>query len=212
MEWSVGAYIGSASKEDDLHETLDVHLWRMASLYARYAPEFVAQRKAVNAGEIGNCPCRALMSHARLANAGKSPSEDGPNGPAFDICCGRKELHSCEGTGPVELWLFRQPKTAAALMGGRIFPTPWIRALSRLRNQAALARSLSSWNRARPTIIAWFFCPRARPKPCGTGVDCGNTPRRAVAVQFWSKTDAHMECKIRASVVRCLGILGCGED
>ncbi len=69
MEWSVGAYIGSASKEDDLHETLDVQLRRMASFYTRYAREIVAQRKAINAGEIGYFPYRALMSHVRLANA-----------------------------------------------------------------------------------------------------------------------------------------------
>lgn len=69
MEWSVGAYIGSASKEDDLHESVDVHLRRMESFYTRYAHEIVAQRKAINAGEIGYFPYRALMSHARLANA-----------------------------------------------------------------------------------------------------------------------------------------------
>ena len=97
-EWSAGAYIESAMPDDDeLRVAIDTQLRRLASFYARYAAEIVAQREAIEHGEIEMIPYRELLTHRRHANAARLPSQPGTIGGAFDIYYGMKELHSRDG-------------------------------------------------------------------------------------------------------------------
>ena len=97
-EWSAGAHIESAMPDDDgLRAAIDVRIRRLASFYARYAAEIVAQRAAIGSGEIEMKPYRELLTRQRHANAAKLPSERGTIGGAFDIYYGMKELHSRDG-------------------------------------------------------------------------------------------------------------------
>ena len=94
-EWSVGAYIESViPQEENLKDVIDAQLHRLASFYARYAAEIMAQRQAINDGEINLVSYRQFISDKRLANAKKLPSKNGTIGGAFDIYYGMKELHS----------------------------------------------------------------------------------------------------------------------
>lgn len=97
-EWSAGAYITSAMPdENELRSAIDVLLRRLASFYARYAAEIMAQREAIDAGEIEMHSYRHLISPRRHINAAKLPSEHNTIGGAFDIYYGMKELHSRDG-------------------------------------------------------------------------------------------------------------------
>lgn len=100
-EWSAGAYVASTPPEEaELRAAVDVQLRRMASFYTRYAAEVVAQRDAIDAGDIDMYPYREMLSEARLNNARALPARAGTLGGAFDIYYGMKELHSREGIGP----------------------------------------------------------------------------------------------------------------
>ncbi|WP_223274932.1 N-6 DNA methylase [Tateyamaria sp. syn59] len=100
-EWSAGAYIASAVPEDDeLRYAVDVQLRRLASFYTRYAAEIVAQREAIDAGDIVLQPYREMLTPIRISNAAKLPSNKGTIGGTFDIYYGLKELHSREGIAP----------------------------------------------------------------------------------------------------------------
>ena len=97
-EWSAGAYIESAiPAAEELKEAIDVQLRGLASFYARYAAEIMAQRGAIESGEIELRAYRGMLSQRRIANAKSLPKEDGTIGGAFDIYYGMKELHSRDG-------------------------------------------------------------------------------------------------------------------
>lgn len=97
-EWSAGAYIESAlPDEDELKGVIDVQLRGLASFYTRYATEIMAQRKAIDSGEIVVRPYREMLSSQRLTNAKRLPKEKGTIGGSFDIYYGMKELHSRDG-------------------------------------------------------------------------------------------------------------------
>ena len=97
-EWAVGAYIDSkVASDDELKESADILLRRLASFYVRYAKEIVAQREAVRSEDIVVTPYRKLVTAGRLKNASKLPSLEGTIGGMFDILYGMKELHSREG-------------------------------------------------------------------------------------------------------------------
>ena len=97
-EWAVGAYITSnVANDDELRESADILLRRLASFYVRYAKEVVAQRAAVRSGDIDVVPYRSIVTASRLANAAKLSTVDGTIGGMFDILYGMKELHSREG-------------------------------------------------------------------------------------------------------------------
>ena len=97
-EWSAGAYIESAlPDEDELKQAIDVQLRCLASFYARYAAEIMAQRKAIESDEVEIRPYREMLSRQKLANAKRLPKEDGTIGGAFDIYYGMKDLHSRDG-------------------------------------------------------------------------------------------------------------------
>ena len=97
-EWAVGAYIDSrVASDDELKESADLLLRRLASFYVRYAKEIVAQREAVDSEDLTVAPYRTLVTSSRLKNASKLPSTEGTIGGMFDILYGMKELHSREG-------------------------------------------------------------------------------------------------------------------
>ena len=97
-EWAPGAYIESSPPDEtEIKEAVDVHLRRLASFYARYAREIVAQRHAIENGELALRPYRDMISTARLRNAEAMRSSDGTIGAMFDVYYGMKELHSREG-------------------------------------------------------------------------------------------------------------------
>ena len=96
--WAVGAYILSAPPPlDVLKENVDVLLRRLTSFYTRYAPEIVAQRAAIERGELCAKSYREIAGESRLQRATLHPSKPGTIGGAFDILYGMKELHSREG-------------------------------------------------------------------------------------------------------------------
>ena len=100
-EWAVGAYIPSApASEDELRDSVDVLLRRLASFYTRYSAEVVTQRAAIKSEDLEVVPYRDLLSNRRLENAAMLPSEEGTIGAMFDIVYGMKELHSREGIPP----------------------------------------------------------------------------------------------------------------
>jgi type I restriction enzyme M protein len=100
-EWAVGGYIPSApASEDELKDSVDVLLRRLASFYTRYAAEVVAQRAAIKGRDLDVVPYRSLLTIQRLANAAALHSAEGTIGETFDIFYGMKELHSREGIPP----------------------------------------------------------------------------------------------------------------
>lgn len=101
MEWAAGAYIESAiPAEDELKTAIDVLLRRLASFYTRYAPEVLAQRRAIVRGEIEQVAYRDHVSKAKLANAAEITGEKDELGGQFDILYGLGEIESREGIPP----------------------------------------------------------------------------------------------------------------
>lgn len=101
MEWAAGAYITSAQPdEEESKEAVDVLLRRLASFYTRYAPEVLAQRRAIAAGEINEVDYRATASPKKLENAAKIDGAQDDVGGRFDILYGLGEIESREGIPP----------------------------------------------------------------------------------------------------------------
>lgn len=122
-EWSAGAHIESAPPGDDeLRAAIDVQLRRMASFYARYAVEIIAQQWAVARGEIDVRPYRDTLSERQRLNAERLPSEPGTIGGEFDIYYGMKELHSREGMGPGETLIISPREDYNGTYGWLDFP------------------------------------------------------------------------------------------
>ena len=102
-EWTVGAYIASASPEpDELKLSVDQLMRRLFSFYVRFAQEVAKQRQSVAEGRLIPESYPAKLSNARLANSDALPRTDGTVGGAFRIFYGQKELHSREGIAPGE--------------------------------------------------------------------------------------------------------------
>lgn len=102
-EWAPGAYIPSAlPTEEELKVSIDELLRRLASFYARYAPQVAAQRSGLKSGELNAQHYRELVGSTRLKNAQSIPCEPDTIGYFFDIFYGQKELHSREGIPPGE--------------------------------------------------------------------------------------------------------------
>ena len=99
-EWAPGAYIRSAPPQKDaLKEAADELLRRLLSFYARYAPNVIAQRKAIANGEISMQAYQAHLS-ARKKEQAQRLSKQAPAGALgsmFQIYYGMKELHSRRG-------------------------------------------------------------------------------------------------------------------
>jgi hypothetical protein len=101
MEWAAGAYIESASPDEaELSSAIDVLLRRLASFYTRYAPEVLAQRDAIAAGEINQVVYRDYVSKKKLENAAAIAGADDEIGGQFDILYGLGEIESREGIPP----------------------------------------------------------------------------------------------------------------
>ena len=98
MEWAAGAYIESAIPEEaELRAAIDVLLRRLASFYTRYAPEVLAQRRAIARGEIEQVVYRDYVSDKKLENACKITGGTDEIGGQFDIFYGLGEIESREG-------------------------------------------------------------------------------------------------------------------
>lgn len=100
-EWSAGAYIPSAPQEDDeFRDYVDVLIRRLASFYTRYAPEILAQRRAIAAGELNKVSYRDIATKAKLDNAAAITGRDDAVGGRFDMLYGLGEIESREGIPP----------------------------------------------------------------------------------------------------------------
>lgn len=100
-EWSAGAYIPSAPpEENEFRDAVDILLRRLASFYTRYAPEILAQRRAIEAGEIKKVSYRSIASEAKLANAAAIAGNHDEIGGRFDMFYGLGEIESREGIPP----------------------------------------------------------------------------------------------------------------
>jgi hypothetical protein len=98
MEWAAGAYIESAIPEEgELKEAVDVLVRRLASFYTRYAPEVLAQRRAIASGEITQVNYRTIVSGKKRANAAAIIGGTSEVGGRFDIYYGLGEIESREG-------------------------------------------------------------------------------------------------------------------
>lgn len=98
MEWAAGAYIVSAQpEEEEMREAVDVLIRRLASFYTRYAPEIIAQRRALDAGEIAKVNYRNIVSAKKAENAGEITGADDEIGGRFDVFYGLGEIESREG-------------------------------------------------------------------------------------------------------------------
>jgi type I restriction enzyme M protein len=98
MEWAAGAYIGSAIPDDiELRSAIDILLRRLASFYTRYAPEVLAQRQAIHAGEINQISYLEHVSKKKLENASGIGGESDEIGAQYDILYGLGEIESREG-------------------------------------------------------------------------------------------------------------------
>ncbi len=96
--WAAGAYIPSAIPSVEmLRQNIDILIRRLTSFYARYAPEIVAQREAIENGELVVHPYRELVGEARIKKTAKLPSKVRTIGGTFDIFYGMKKLHSRDG-------------------------------------------------------------------------------------------------------------------
>jgi hypothetical protein len=101
MEWAAGAYIESAPPDEtELSAAIDVLLRRLASFYTRYAPEVLAQRDAIAAGDINQVVYRDYVSKKKLENAAAIAGADDEIGGQFDILYGLGEIESREGIPP----------------------------------------------------------------------------------------------------------------
>ncbi|MFH1599623.1 MAG: N-6 DNA methylase [Pseudomonadota bacterium] len=99
IEWSPGAFIPSAlPTPEEVRETVDVQLRRLASFYVRFAQEVVKQRAEIAAGNINISSYQTQLSQVRLSNslALSKQAVPGTIGDVFDIYYGLKELHSRE--------------------------------------------------------------------------------------------------------------------
>ncbi len=100
-EWSPGAYIPAAiPSEDELKDSIDELLRRLASFYVRYAAEVARLRKSVEAEELKVFEYRSICGPKRLKNARTLPKAAGTIGEHFDLFYGQKELHSRDGIPP----------------------------------------------------------------------------------------------------------------
>jgi hypothetical protein len=101
MEWAAGAYIDSATPDDaELTGAIDVLLRRLASFYTRYAPEVLAQREAIEAGDISKVAYRDHVSKKKIENAAEIGGADDEIGAQYDILYGLGEIESREGIPP----------------------------------------------------------------------------------------------------------------
>ncbi len=97
-EWAVGAYVPAwPPTEHELTTSADVLLRRLASFYARYAPEISALRHAAESGVLDVQDYLDGVGPQKRRNAEKLPAAPGTIGGAFWIFYGMKELHSREG-------------------------------------------------------------------------------------------------------------------
>ncbi len=100
-EWSAGAYIPSAPpEENEFREAVDILLRRLASFYTRYAPEVLAQRSAIEAGEINKVGYRSIVTKAKLENAAAITGSPDEVGGRFDLFYGLGAIESREGIPP----------------------------------------------------------------------------------------------------------------
>ena len=94
-EWSPGAYITSATEDEDKQKAaVDILLRRLASFYTRYAPEILAQRRAVENGEIEQKKYLDFVSSIKRTNAERRTGEDDEVGGRFDILYGLGDVES----------------------------------------------------------------------------------------------------------------------
>ncbi len=101
MEWAAGAYIESAPPEEkELSEATDVLLRRLASFYTRYAPEVIAQRRAIASDEIKQVIYRDVVSEQKRKNAEEITGPGDTIGGRFDIYYGLGEIESRDGIPP----------------------------------------------------------------------------------------------------------------
>lgn len=99
--WGAGAYIPSAiPTEEELKESADELLRRMASFYVRYAAEVSRLRSRVKREELEVSEYKNMLTEARLRNAQELPKTKDTIGAFFDIYYGQKELHSRDGIPP----------------------------------------------------------------------------------------------------------------
>lgn len=100
-EWAAGAYIESAIPADsEMREAVDVLQRRLASFYTRYAPEVLAQRAAIEAGDIEQVAYRSTMSRQKVKNAAAITGSADQVGGRFDIYYGLGEIESRDGMVP----------------------------------------------------------------------------------------------------------------
>ena len=100
-EWSPGAYIESAIPEErERMDAVDVLVRRLASFYTRYAPEILAQRRAIKAAEIEEVMYLDIVSRLKKNNAEDRTGTDDEVGGRFDILYGLGEFESRADIGP----------------------------------------------------------------------------------------------------------------
>ena len=101
MEWAAGAYIQSAQPEEgELRRATDVLVRRLASFYTRYAPEVIAQRRAIEDEDIKVVRYRDILSKRKKKNAEAITGEPNEVGGLFDIYYGLQAIESREGIPP----------------------------------------------------------------------------------------------------------------
>lgn len=124
VEWAAGAYIPSAQPDDnELSEAVDVLLRRLGSFYTRYAPEVLAQRKAIAEGEIIQSPYRKIVSPRKLKNAVALTGAEDEIGGRFDILYGLGEIESREGIPPGRTLIISPTEQYNGCYGWLEFPT-----------------------------------------------------------------------------------------
>ncbi len=98
MEWAAGAYIESSEPDtSDLMDATDILVRRLASFYTRYAPEVLAQRQSIAAGDITKVDYREIVSEKKKKNAADINGANDEVGGRFDIYYGLGEIESREG-------------------------------------------------------------------------------------------------------------------
>ena len=124
QEWSVGAYIPSGLPSDDeLKDSVDELLRRLASFYIRYAKEVANLRQKVADEELIASPYRNLISDKRLKNAALLPRRPSTIGEFFDIYYGQKELHSRDGIPTGDSLIISPTEEYNGCYGWLDFPT-----------------------------------------------------------------------------------------
>jgi type I restriction-modification system DNA methylase subunit len=102
-EWAPGAYIPSAlPTEEELKDSIDTLLRRLASFYVRYAPQVARLRSRISSRQLAISAYRQLVGEARVANAVQLSKQKDTIGALFDIFYGQRELHSRDGIPPGE--------------------------------------------------------------------------------------------------------------